>query len=114
MTKLDLRFLSRVKRNPKTGCWIWQGKPHCDNYGCGYGRFWIKKEKYYAHRLSYTLFKGDIPEGLVVRHSCNTAMCVNPGHLYTGTVEENNRDKIGMRYYKYTVPKKLTLTKVSN
>ena len=61
------------------------------------------------------LFVGDIPEGLVIRHKvCNTSMCVNPCHLMTGTVEQNNKDKIGTRYYKHNKPEALTEDSLGN
>ncbi len=109
MKPIILRFLARIKIDPDSGCWIWQGKPHSDNYGCGYGRFYIGRIKYYAHRVAYVLFIGPIPFGLVVRHNNTcTSMCVNPCHLRTGTVEENNKDKIGTRYYKHKKPEAMS------
>lgn len=70
-------------------CWNWLGR--LDNGG--YGRFCIGNGKWHkAHRISYTLFKGDIPDGLVVRHLCNNTKCVNPEHLEIGTHKQNTAD----------------------
>ena len=47
-----------------------------------------------AHRFSYQVFHGKIPDGLVVRHKCDTPLCVNPYHLQTGTVADNVMDRV--------------------
>lgn len=47
-----------------------------------------------AHRVAWELYRGPIPEGLVVRHKCSTRRCVNPEHLELGTHAENMRDKL--------------------
>lgn len=85
---LKARFWSKVSiREPKE-CWPWIGKRDKDGYG--------KIRNYYkevrAHRLSYELNIGDIPTGKVVCHSCDNPRCVNPSHLWVGTIGDNNRD----------------------
>lgn len=72
----------------ETGCWEWLGKPSSN----GYGRICYKRERDAAHRVSYRLFIGDIPKELQVCHKCDTPMCVNPFHLFLGTVLENHLD----------------------
>ena len=67
------------------GCWIYQTKPNIS----GYCTSSIDSKSMGAHRASYILFKGDIPEGLVVDHLCNVKRCVNPDHLEAKTQAEN-------------------------
>lgn len=72
------------------GCWLWTGEIGIS----GYGRFWAKNRKHRAHRFSYEAYKGEIPEGLIVLHSCDNPRCVNPDHLRVGTHYDNSQDKI--------------------
>lgn len=86
------RFWSKVEMIPFHDCWEWiAGKyPH------GYGMIGIKKKKttVSAHRISYQMKYGPIPEGLQVNHKCDNPGCVRPEHLYAGTQKENIRDVI--------------------
>jgi hypothetical protein len=69
-------------------CWGWTG-PLTDK---GYGIVQVKGRKIGAHRLSYEYFKGPIPDGLHVLHSCDNPPCVNPDHLSVGTHQQNMRE----------------------
>jgi hypothetical protein len=77
--------------NDLEACWYWHG-PNNGRYGCfsHNGKNWL------AHRASYTLFKGEIPKGLVVRHTCHITKCVNPDHLLAGTQQENIDDNVAL------------------
>ena len=80
------RFWSKVKRGP--GCWEWQASTQWD----GYGRYWNKGKTVPAHRFSWEMIHGPIPEGMIVCHSCDVKMCVRPSPLFIGTQSENIQD----------------------
>lgn len=72
------------------GCWNWNGGVQHGGYGMGHAR----NKTIAAHRLSYELHIGKIPEGLCVLHRCDNPPCVNPNHLFLGTHQDNIDDKI--------------------
>lgn len=89
--KIINKFLDRISPEPNSGCWLWTT---AFNYN-GYGRFCVHNYKQVkAHRFSYVLFKGPIPDGLVIDHLCMVKACVNPNHLEAVTRFENNRREV--------------------
>jgi len=81
------RFWTRVEKKADGG-WLWTG--HLNQGGYGDVRFQGRMQK--AHRVSYQLATGPIPEGLFVLHKCDVRNCVRPDHLWLGTLAENNTD----------------------
>jgi len=69
-------------------CELWQGTT--SPFGYGVVRYQGKRMR--LHRLIYTLIKGEIPEGMVVMHQCDTPACINPNHLHLGTATANTQD----------------------
>lgn len=72
-----------------TGCWRWEGAKDKD----GYGRFRWQYTMYRAHVAAWIAHNGPVPKGYCVLHTCDNPFCVNPKHLWIGTVGDNNRDR---------------------
>lgn len=84
-------LLLQVDTTDPDKCWVWQGRVGLAGYGYVTTSEFGDKRPRIAHRVSYRLFVGPIPEGLVLDHLCRVRRCINPAHLEPVTTAENNR-----------------------
>lgn len=82
--------LLRKTSKQENGCWIYKSSRN----KAGYCMFHFEKKTIYAHRASWILCYGSIPEKLIVMHKCDTPSCINPEHLVLGTQKDNMQDAL--------------------
>lgn len=87
---LEDRFWSKVVRGGEDECWLWSGAIRS---GYGFVNEGGRGRSLPAHRVSYELLVGPIPEGLTIDHLCRVRNCVNPRHLEPVTLSENVKRK---------------------
>jgi len=100
------RWEAKVNKTSESGCWEWTGAKYRKNYG-HFRRFidgsWVM---YKAHRFSYEQFKNGgkkLEKHLCVCHTCDNPSCVNPEHLFVGTIQDNINDKVKKGRHKYGI-----------
>ena len=107
MPTLQEKLNDRVQITP--GCWWWIGSLNLQ----GYGRLRHEGKFKKASHLFYELYRGEIPQGMIIRHTCDNPSCVNPQHLLLGTHSDNMRDMVSRGRHRkgYAPPeiRKLTL-----
>lgn len=88
------RFVDKVRIDAVSGCWLWTASRH---HTTGYGSFGFEGKIIAAHRYSYRMVVGPIPEGLELDHLCANRACANPFHIEPVTHAENNRRSAARR-----------------
>lgn len=83
----EVRFWNNIVKLSEDECW-----PYMSMHKSGYGVFNFEGKMVRAHRVAYYFSKGDIPSGLLIRHTCDNRICCNPKHLIIGTYEDNMQD----------------------
>lgn len=84
---LAVRVEAHTSYVPICGCWLWTGALN----NMGYGMLMVNGKRMLAHRASYEVNVGPIPDGLFALHACDTPSCVNPNHITLGTQTDNMR-----------------------
>ena len=93
MKPVEDRFWEKVDKRNSDECWNWKSSIRGNGYGAFFTHFLGEGRKCHgAHRYSWLLTKGQIPDGLWVLHKCDNRLCVNPKHLFLGDRFANMKD----------------------
>lgn len=88
-TKQIKNFWNKVDIQGPDECWPWQAYINDTGYGC----VGVGCKVYLAHRIAWEITYGPIPESLFCCHKCDNPACINPGHMFLGTHQDNMTDK---------------------
>lgn len=88
-----MKFLKRILID-ENGCWLYQGYLMRNKLGMGYGWVYFRGKNRGAHRASWMIHYGEIPDKMFVCHKCDVTHCINPEHLFLGTAKDNVHDMI--------------------
>jgi hypothetical protein len=86
------RLAAYTERNGS--CLVWTGALNDKDKSKGYGVMKVHGRTRFVHQLAYELYKGDIPSGKIVRHTCDNRLCCEPAHLILGTHKDNTSDMV--------------------
>ena len=102
MLKLPDRFMNKVKQNPQSGCWEWQGAKAGANYGQLRWPDGTKNSPMrYTHRIVASLkYNRELTSKDYVCHTCDNPQCCNPDHLWIGTSSDNIKDSMAKGRFK--------------
>jgi len=87
---IEVRFHEAYTRKGEDECWLWEKS----NSAKGYGQIRKNGKMTTAHRVAWELHNGPIPDGMCVLHKCDEPICVNPNHLFLGTLKDNFDDAV--------------------